>query len=248
MDFFTEILTPPMVFYTALLGLMVLYWMVIFIGLLDLETLDALFGFGDALEGAGEALEGVGEAAGEAAGDAAAEALAEAAGEGVADGAADSAAASFGPVESVLGFLGVGTVPVTIIGSIMVTVMWFLAFCLHHYVSPAVIHLAPPLVIALFIFLATVFGSYLATGLATRPLRRVFRVVSTHGGHNLVGRSCRIKTSCVDAEFGQAELTVKDSYLTISVRCGEQNTLHKGDEAVIIEYNPEKHVYEVREL
>ncbi|MDT8391325.1 MAG: DUF1449 family protein [Lentisphaeria bacterium] len=227
MEFLHTIFSGPMLVYSVSLCLMLLYWLIILIGLIDIESLDAVFGFGDALEGAGEV---AGEAAAESAGDALA------------------GAAAPGPLEAVLGFIGIGTVPVTIVGSILIITMWFLAFCLYYFVSPVVTHLAPPLIITLCFFLLSAFGSYFTTGLLTRPLRKVFTVVSTHAGYHLVGRTCKIRSSEVTEMFGEAELMVKDSFIIISVRCDEENNLKKGEEAVIIDYQKETHLYDVRKL
>jgi hypothetical protein len=123
--------------------------------------------------------------------------------------------------------------------------MWFLAYVVHHYLGGFLQDHLPVAGAAVLTFACTAVVSYLLTGVVTRPLRRVFAHVTTHSHERLVGRICRVRTSEVTPTFGQAELRVHNSFLTISVRSSDTPPLKKGEEAVITEYSNEQDTYDI---
>jgi len=241
MDFFRQICSGAMLPYTILLGVVVFYWLVVIAGFLDIDVLDFL-GFG--LDGAAE---GAAEAATEAAAEAAAEGAAEAMTDGI-DGSLDALDGSEGLLNSVLGFLNLGRVPVTIIFSFIVLQMWVMAYLFNWLISPRLVQFVPAVVLGIVAFAGTGVVSLFLAGLTTRPFRDVFKTETTHGAGHLVGSTCKIKTSRVTPKFGQAELKVEDSFLLIAVRCAEDAGLKRGDEAVIVGFNEERNTYDIRKL
>ena len=223
--------------YTVLLGLVVLYWLIIIIGVIDIDFLDfGDFGLDSVVEGAGDGI---------------AEASAEGVTEAVGDGGAPTeapGASTHGALHSVLSFLNLGRVPVTVIVSFLSLKMWILAYFYYVYVSPKLSLGVPAMVISLGLFTVIFVVSLFSTGLTTRPFRKLFHHATTHGHHNLMGKICKVKTTEVTPEFGQAELRVDDSFLLLSVRCKDGTNFSKGDEAVITFYNPERDVYEIKKI
>lgn len=231
-DFFNRIIEPGMLPYTIFLGLILLYWLTVIIGVIDLDILDfGDFGLDSALEGSGEgmgeALDSVGEG----------EVSVDSAGEG-----------SLGALHSILSFLNLGKVPVTIIVSFLSLKMWILAYLYYFYISPKLTLSIPGIVISLALFSIVFVFSLFLTGLTTRPFRKIFEHVTTRGRQNLLGKICKIKTTEVTADFGQAELHIDSSFLLLSVRCKDGTQFTKGDEAVVTHYDSEKDVYEVKKL
>ncbi len=166
-----------------------------------------------------------------------------------ADGAAEGMMEGGGGIlQGLLSFLNVGAVPVTVVGSLTILQMWFLAFLYFAYVVPALSGFAPFLLLAAVgIGIALVCG-LLLTGLTSRPFRNMFKVETQHGQHHLIGQVCIIKTSCVTESFGQAEVTTPGAPLLLSVFCDEENNLAKGDEAVIVGYNEARGIYHVKPM
>lgn len=219
MEFFQEIFAPAMLPYTVALLAVVGYWLVVILGAADIEFLEAL-GFG-AAEEAGETVGEAANSAGEAAG---------------------------GALQSIFGFLNFGVVPLTVILSFAILKTWVFAYLIHHNLGPHLVDLAPPIVVGLLTFVVCSTAAVLLTGLTTRPFRKLFKVTTTHGAHHLIGHTCTVRTSKANNRFGQAEMRVNDSFLTLTVRTRDDETLAKGDEAVIVDYDTQEAVYFIRKM
>ena len=232
-EFFHRIIEPGMLPFTVLLGLVVVYWLIVIMGVIDIDFLDfGDFGLDSVLDSAGEGVaEGVTDA--------------------ITEGGAptDSAAlGSSGALHSVLNFLNLGRVPVTVIASFLSLKMWVFAYLYHYYIFPKLSLGVPAVIISIGLFSVIFIVSLFLTGLTTRPFRKIFHHATTRGHHNLTGKICKIKTTEVTADFGQAELRVDSSFLLLSVRCTDGTRFIKGDEAVITFYNTEKDVYEIKKM
>jgi len=232
LEFFRQIVEPGMVVYTFLLGMVLLYWLIVIIGFVGMDVLDFDFGL-DGVEG----LEGVDGVEGIEGIEGAADGL---------DSVGEAAEGTAGALKAMLGFLNFGKVPVTIIGSFLILKLWILAYLYHVYLSPIFqgwLSWIPALILAGIVFVVAFLAAVFLTSLTTRPLRRVFEHRPTHSQYHLIGKTCKVKTSKVTATFGQAALKVDDSHLLLSVRCPEENSFAKGDEAVIADYDKDKDVY-----
>ena len=131
--FLETISSFPTVPWTVLLGVVVLYWLLVILGALDLDVLDGLGGGGEALEGAGD---GVAEGLAEGLGEGAAEGLGEGLGEGAAEGLADGAAEAGGGIADVVSALRLGSVPLTVVLSLTGVLAWILAYLGARGLSP----------------------------------------------------------------------------------------------------------------
>jgi hypothetical protein len=270
MEFLQFIFDAAMFPYTALLLLMLLYWVVVMLGALDMEFLDGLFGAADgavdgAVEGAVEgvvegavegAVEGVVEGAVEGVVEGAAEGVVEGAVDGVVEGAAEGAEGALeGAAEgagsafrAVLCFINLGQVPATLVLSVLTIFMWFEAYMIHRYAPVWLRDWLPLLAFPIAVFVVSFLVAYFLTGVSTRPLRRYFRHVTQHGHEHLIGSICKVRSRRVTPTIGRAELTVGDSFLTIDVRAPETEELTKRDEAVIVQYDKDSDTYELRKL
>jgi len=243
LQFLGNIFQPSMLLYTLLLCVVVLYWLIMILGFVGLDVLDFDLGLDgiDGAEGIGavDGIDGLDGVEGLGGADGAAEGL---------DSAGDAAEGAAGPLVALLGVMNVGKVPVTIIASFLVLFMWILAYLYNICLSPSLqgwLSWMPGLILFCLSFvLIFIAGSFL-TSLTTRPMRKLFEHRPTHSQYHLIGKICKVKTSKVTTTFGQAELKVDDSHLLISVRCPEENTFAKGEEAVIRDYDQKKDVYEI---
>jgi hypothetical protein len=85
---------------------------------------------------------------------------------------------------------------------------------------------------------AVSFGLALpVAALATRPLRGVFNTHQAPRRSTLIGKICRIATSSVTADFGQAEIEDGGAGFLVQVRCTRFNQLRKGSEAVVFDWD-----------
>jgi len=298
--FLAEILAFPTVIFTICLGLILVYWFTVILGVLDLDAfdsaggaadggLDALDGAGDALEakagmldGAAEALEakagmldGAAEALEAKAGmlDGAAEALEAKAGfldgaaeaieakTGALDGAAEAIEAKTGALDGAAEALeggadaadaaamgaakGRSRVPVTIRFSLWTLGAWATSFLLVHNLSDTPTDAGLPLMLGAGAGAAV--AGWLFARVAAMPLAKVFHVAPAKENKGLVGKECTITTGKVDDHFGQARVEDGGAGLVIHVRC-EPGKLKRHDKAIIVQWNPGEHAFDVAPL
>ena len=262
-DFVRFIFSGGMLIYTIPLLLIVLYWLVFVFGMIEIDWLDAADG---TAEGAAE---GAAEAAAEAAAEGAAGGLAESAAthlhhglsqasEALAGGVMTGEIAGSGMAHTIgrgmappllarsMSFLNIGHVPTTIVGSIFTIAFWLTGFFSLVWFPAARWPSIPPLLIMALRLLLTATASYVAAGLAARPLRHVFGAVTVHAHDHLIGQICTVRSSTVDSSFGEGDLTIKGSFLTLSLRAQPGETLTKGDSALITGFDENQDAYVVR--
>jgi hypothetical protein len=218
----------PTVVFTIALGIVLVYWLFVLIGALDIDLfgghvdVDVSDGIGDALtggaKGGAEAFHGDGGAGGDAD-----------AGGGDADGDA-----SGGGLWHVL---GLGDVPVTISFSLIIVLAWCGSLLAMHYVLGTAGWLG-----LVVLVLAVVIALPIAA-LLIRPIAPVFAVREGKSNADYIGHACTITTGRVDDRFGQATIEDGGTVLNIAVRCDRPDAFARGDKALVIEFDRERQAY-----
>ena len=221
----------PTVIFTIALGIVLVYWLFVLLGALDID----LLGGGDvdvtgAAKGIGEALTGGAKAGAEAFhvdGDAG----------GGGDGGGDADADLDGG--GVWHALGLGDVPVTISVSLITTIAWVGSLLAMHYLFTGggwrgALVLVAAVVIALPI-----------AALLIRPIAPVFAIKEGKSNADYIGHACTITTGRVDDGFGQATIEDGGTVLIIAVRCDRPGALARGDKALVIDFDRERQAYVV---
>jgi hypothetical protein len=263
-EFVNAMLSYPILIWTSLLGVVLVYWLFVIIGALDTDLLNP-----GAHDGAAEALghgaaEAVGHGAAEAVGHGAAEAVGDAAGHGVAEGlghhgaeidagGADGHDADLDVVGEhgllhVLMGSGLRTAPVTVVVSLIVAWAWLLSFFGMYALAPVLGALLPHWVIGSAVLLGSFAGAIPLTGVVLRPMQGLFTTDVARGRDTLVGKICVISTGRVDASFGQATYDDGGAGLIVQVRCDKKNDLKRGDQALIIDYDKSRESFSVEPL
>lgn len=246
--FLTVALSLPTLLYTALLAAVVVYWLFVIVGAVDLDSADsALDGVGDA------ASHGLLESAGKVAGEKVGEVLGEKVGEVLGEKVAGAADAHFGmaKVDGVSGLLSdlkLRRAPVTVVGSLLVLFSWFFSFMGSKWLGGLGLEGALDVLSRAGVGLAAFVLSLPLTSLLIRPLAPLFSEVTTRAQETLIGKVCRLSTTRVDEKFGQAEVANGGAGLLISVVCEGPNSLKKGAEALIVGYDRKRQVYTIQPL
>lgn len=225
-EFLQNLLLLPTLFFSAGLAISLLYWLLIIVGAADLNPFD----------GAEGAIKGGVEGAVKGAVEGAVKGVAE----GVGDGAS-AVKASF--LTEALSFLGLTKVPVTISFSLFTLFAWFLSYATRFALDPVL----GGVLSGIAATAVAVVGGFGITSLLTKPLSGLFKETHRPGGKGLVGRTVKITTEIVDATRGQGEVDDGAGGITVTIRC-ESGTLKRGDEAVILEAEPETGIYWVEPL
>ncbi|HEU0034159.1 MAG TPA: hypothetical protein VFQ53_26205 [Kofleriaceae bacterium] len=218
----------PTVIFTIGLGIILIYWVFVLLGALDIDL------FGDAdVSGAGK---GIGDAI----------VAAKGGGDAIVGGAKAGAEAIKPDLDvdtgGVWSGLGLSKVPVTISISTIFLVCWCISLLAMHY-APSLVGTAswvPGVVLV-----GTLVVGMPTAGLLVRPLGGVFELKEGKSNRDYVGHTCTITTGRVDEHFGQATVEDGGTVLVIPVRCDRSDALARGHKALIIDFDSERQAYVV---
>ncbi|XZG71596.1 ubiquinone biosynthesis protein [Chitinibacteraceae bacterium HSL-7] len=162
------------------------------------------------------------------------------------DGVDMSADSGLGDIAAKLTALGLGQVPLSIVFTLYTLTGWLVSALVHQYLLwlPALLHYA----LGAVLLLASAAVAIPVTAVALRPLRRLFVTHNATGKAELVGQFCTITTQQVDSGFGRAEIRGSGMPYNIRVSCPAPNTLARGHQAVITDYDAGRDCYTVAEV
>lgn len=139
--------------------------------------------------------------------------------------------------------LGLAGVPLTLSLSLLFFFAWSLSLISVQWLLPLIPLGILTVVAAIAVLIISFIFSVFLTGKITRPLSRLFVTHEAESNQSLVSKTCVISTMKVSDDFGQAKVEDGEAGLIISVRAELPNTLTKGDNALIYEYDSEKNIY-----
>jgi hypothetical protein len=220
----------PTAIYSVLLGIVLVYWLLAILGLVDFESTDFGLDLGDA---GGEA--DLGDAGGEAD-------LGDAPHGSHLDGEADGESAS---LASRLVAFGLGGVPISVVISLLAFISWFISA----FASLWIMSWVPTEILRFAAGSGILVGAFAAAlplaAVCVRPLRGLFVKVNAVSNASLVGRECQIETGSVDEKFGHAVVWGGGEEFHIRVVADTPNTLKRHDTALIVDYDEAARVYRV---
>ncbi|MCJ8271891.1 MAG: hypothetical protein MJK04_21165 [Psychrosphaera sp.] len=146
---------------------------------------------------------------------------------------------------SVLSFLGLTGVPITIIATVVVVT----SFIFSYYAVYFGLFLGAQIWLMVLTGCGIAVGSFVlslpVSAIAIKPLRRLFaRFDAELDSKMFIGATCTIRTSTVDSKHGEAECTINGASLIIKVRADNAGLKH-GDKAVIIEHDTDANIYHI---
>ena len=223
MELLSAAVAFPTVIYTALLGVVLLYWLFVILGALDID----IAGHGDVD------------------GDVDLDLDVDAPGSDVDGGDVHVGGAGLAVI---LQSFGVGKVPLTVVVSTITLFSWILCVLGMRYLGGVfgdgalTTWLVKPAV-----FFGSLITGGLAAGVAVRPLVPTFKGHTARSRADFVGKPCIVTTGRVDANFGQAELTDGGDVLIIQVRSDRsekgEREFSRGSRALIFDYDADREAY-----
>ncbi len=224
-EFLHAALSFPTVVPTVLLAFVLLYWLLVMLGALELDMLDSVLGLVDGIDGLDGTMEGAFDSV---------------------DGGFDLDGAEASPTGGLTGALvalGLTGVPLTISLSLISLFTWSLTFIGMQWLGDS--RFADTGLVT-SISVAVVAGGIatMITAVAVRPLRPIFVTQQALGRRDLVGKMCTVTTRRVDRDFGQAEvIDAEGSSMVVQVRCLDANDLGKGARVRILDYASRDEVF-----
>lgn len=218
-EFLTVIFSFPTIIFTVLLGVVMLYWLSVIIGFMDIDMLDGGLDFPGDVDIDLDADVDV-------------------------DADADGHGSSFG---SFLVWLGIADIPITIVVSMVVLWSWFLlliisGFVLDYFKYSIIIYI-PFALLAIFVgFIASLF----LTKFCLWPILPFFANSNKSlGNRDIVGSLCRVESGYVNEKYGQARYTGGGTDLMLNVRNYSGSDIRKGQTVLITGYDKKTQTYRV---
>lgn len=141
--------------------------------------------------------------------------------------------------------LGFGSAPLTVIGSLLIFFGWVTSLLGVGLLAPLLGGAGPGWLAGLAVLGLALAASVVGTRLASIPLRKLFHAQGARERRTLLGRVCVIQSGKVDGRSGQAAFADGGAGLILNVTCDRENGLKKGDQALILDYDEKRDVYEV---
>ncbi|WP_454909021.1 ubiquinone biosynthesis protein [Variovorax gossypii] len=199
-DFMGAVTGYPTAIYTVLLGVVVIYWLLAMLGMVDIEHsgLDVDVGVHTH---------------------------------------ADGDANDIGHLASFVVAFGLNGVPFSVAVSLLVLVSWTVCCLGGEWLLPLVPTLPLQLLAGTVLLVASAVIAIPVTAVAIRPLRGLFVSHTAVSNAALVGQSCRVVTGVVNEKDGRAEVARRGASLNIRVWATVPNSLKRGSQALILEYD-----------
>lgn len=236
-EVFVLALSFPSVVYTVLLGVALVYWAFVMVGVIHLG------------EGAEGALDG----------------HVDGAAKGMLEGAVDHVGHghtakgeldldtggesddSGGALAAIMSALHLRSVPATVVFSFIITFSWLVSV-----VSMQLLTRASASPVGVVLSLGVLLGSFVLsmplTSLAARPLAKVFAPKLAPAKADFIGRTCVVRTGSVTAKLGEATLHDGGAGLVLRIRVEDGKRLGRGDQALIVDYDAERETYLVEPM
>lgn len=156
--------------------------------------------------------------------------------------------ADIGNINILAGLLmkfGLNGVPVTIILTLISMNGWLLCyFGVHFFVTDIEIALIQFLA-GTAVFLVSLYASVMLTAQLIKPIRKFFVNETKNSQKTILGQTVILRTSRIDAKFGEATMNDGGAGLVLKVRTDEVNSFKKGERLVPIEYLESTNTYRV---
>ncbi len=232
------VISFPGALYSVLLGVVLLYWISMLLGAVDLDVL-------------GGAEHGGADGAADAAmhGDGVADGHGDAGGDGHHDGGdVDGDIDSDGGVLSALGAVGLRKVPATVSISLLVIWGWLFSVLGTMLLAGPVTQVLPMWAFRALLFAAAFVGSLKLAAITARPIAPVFTPKGASRRESLVGKTAEVSTGRLDAGFGQVLVSDGGAGLLLDARHEGGDALKRGDRVVVTAWDADKNVVHVEPL
>lgn len=136
-------------------------------------------------------------------------------------------------------------VPVVITLTIIFMLGWFICYYLVHFLMGGISNGWLRFLVGIPIFAVSLIGAAWLTSFLIKPMKSFFDKATTQKHKHILGQRAVVRTSRVDANFGEAVLDDGGAGLILKIRSTEDETFKEGDRVVIFERLDSNNVYRV---
>ncbi|MCX7553582.1 DUF1449 family protein [Marinicella sp. S1101] len=220
--FLTNITSFPVIVFTFLLAIIIVYWLLAMLGAVDIDMFDADFDLDVDVDADIEL-----------------------------DVDADVGATvdpDFDPesLRGITGFMlkwGLTGVPVTVVVSILVASAWLISYILASVVMPLIPLALLQWLVGAALLLVSFALAIPVTAQFIRPLKSAFVSYTARNKVSFIGSECLVKTGSVTESFGQAEYQDGGAGMLFDVRAKVSDNITKGDLVILKSYDEEDGSY-----
>jgi hypothetical protein len=144
-----------------------------------------------------------------------------------------------------LRWTNIAHIPLVLWGGIFTILFWSISYGLWHRFDS--FRYEATLGTCILLVIRNLVISVVGTKFLTQPLNKYFAPLPSYNSKNLIGATCEITSLQADANFGTAKFRTDGAPLLLNVRT-DGSTLNKGDEARIIDFDPQKRLYKITRL
>jgi hypothetical protein len=144
-----------------------------------------------------------------------------------------------GLLTTVMKFLHVGDVPVTVVATMMSMGMWIASVLSNYYMNNS------SLGIALGLFIPIVVVGIIFTRIGLHPFLPFLKNAFDESGDvvEIIGQLGTVASLEANSKYGQLEIAMKGSPITLNVKTRDGEVLKKGDEAVVFDRDEDGETY-----
>ena len=140
---------------------------------------------------------------------------------------------------------GLVGVPVVITLTLIFLIGWLICYYLVHFLMGGISNGFLRFLIGIPVFGVSLIGSAWITSFLIQPLKPFFKKATAQKHKHILGQRAVVRTSRVDANFGEAVLDDGGAGLILKIRSSEQDTFKQGDRVVIFERLNDDNIYRV---
>jgi hypothetical protein len=219
-EFLTAAFAPVNVLFTVLLLVLGLYWVLVILGVLEIDLFQIDLSGGELDVDVGADVDA-----------------------STAVGGGQVGGVEPGIFHSVLHFFYIGEVPTMLLVSVMVLSLWAFSMLGNHWLNPE-----GSGAMAVAIFFGNLAVSTVVLKFVALPLRSVYFILNKdyNAPGDVVGKVCRVVTTRVTMEkMGQAEVATKGAPILLNVLAREGHVFKRGEEALVVERDVAKGTYRI---
>lgn len=140
---------------------------------------------------------------------------------------------------------GLQGVPVTVIISFIALFGWLISYYVVHFLLGYVPGGVLRFLAGIPVLIGSFYISVMMTAVVIKPIRPLFLKAQQQTEKIIIGQTAIVRTSRVDADFGEAVLEDGGAGLILKVRATDDEKFSLGDKVVLLEYIKDENVYRI---